>query len=44
MNLLKAKTRAKKEKWKHTAGLERTDGKNVQGKLIFINSGKAYDM
>lgn len=42
--MLKAKPRAKTEKWKHKAGLERTDGRNMLGKLIFINSVKAYEM
>lgn len=42
--MLKAKLRAKMEKWKHRAGLERADGKNMLGKLILINSGKAYEM
>lgn len=42
--LLKAKPRAKTQKWKHRAELERKDGKNMLGKLIFINSVKAYEM
>lgn len=32
--LLKAKLRAKMEKWKHRAGLERTDGRNMLGKSL----------